>query len=336
MLLERNRGQPVGFMTARPAGQVAPIPSIPLLERNLLMLRLMKVRTAVSPVVSFWMVASVFSALDPAGAAEAGAWETFSTQSNADAWTVYNYADQGLYFPTWQANPAGFEYIYFGHDGDEPLWIFADTISNIGGGAMIGDFASEKVQGILVDVLIDSLADFDQLDCVISVRNAQNTLVSYFSDSFFDVSFSGDGWYSLRFGFEETWYEFTGSSWVPVALTPANLAAVEEIGFRFFPKVGTTAPVVAAIDDVRLEPLVVAPALGVSTTATDFRLAFTPAKANSCAIEKLETTPTLTWEDVIGETDITGPGEHVYTTPLAVRGIYRVQSIADYTPVVTP
>lgn len=40
----------------------------------------------------------------------------------------------------------------------------------------------------------------------------------------------------------------------------------------------------AAIDDVKLEPLVVAPVLDVSATATDFRMAFTPGKGNSCAI----------------------------------------------------
>ena len=30
-----------------------------------------------------------------------GAWETFSTETNANAWAVYDFADDGTYFPSW-------------------------------------------------------------------------------------------------------------------------------------------------------------------------------------------------------------------------------------------
>lgn len=160
--------------------------------------------------------------------------------------------------------------------------------------------------------------------------------VYYTSESYYDFDFDGDGWYSLRFGFEEVWYLFDGTTFQPVDLTPQILSDVVEIGFRFFPRPGTTAVLYSAIDDVKLEPLVTAPPLEVSADATDFLLAFTPAKANWCLIEKLETGPTPSWQEVTGQIGITGPGEHVFRTPLAGRGIYRVQSFADYTPVVTP
>jgi hypothetical protein len=200
---------------------------------------------------------------------------------------------------------------------------------------MIVDFTEERVQSVQVDVLIDSVVDFDQIDCAIGVLNAEDESEYYYSNSFYDDDFGGDGWYSLRFGFEETWYQFNGTNWVPVELTPEILSNVFEVGFRFFPKAGITGPVVAAIDDVKLEPLVEAPVLEVLATATDFRMAFTPAKGNSCAIQKLETSPVVEWDDVVGEGFIIGPGEYVFTTPLAGRGIYRVQSFANHTPIVT-
>lgn len=283
-----------------------------------------------------WASAGVFvGSVNPAKGAEAGAWETFSTETNADAWAVYDFSDDTVYVPNWQGAPAGAEYIFSWHAGDEPLWFFADTISDVGDGAMVGDFTAEGIQGILVDVVIDSVVDFDQIDCSIGVRNSADEIEYYFSDSFYDEDFGGDGWYSLRFGFEQTWYQNNGTGWLPVDLTPEILADVVEIGFRFFPKAGITGPVFAAIDDVKLEPLVVAPVLDVSATATDFRMAFTPGKGNSCAIQKLEMSPSVAWDDVVGEGFITGPGEYVFTTPLEGRGIYRVQSFENYTPIVT-
>jgi hypothetical protein len=276
------------------------------------------------------------AALSRATAAEAGAWETFSTLANSDAWTVYDYADDGYFFPGWNGDVPGGEYSFFFHTGDSPLWFFADTLGNPGNGKLLGNYATENVQSILVDVLIDSLPDFSDVECVVLASGPAGR-THYFSPSYYDFDFATEGWYSLRFAFDEPWFFFNGTSFQAVPVTPGLLASIEEIGFRFWPKAGAMDGVAAAIDDVKLEPRVESPALAVAQTASDFRLAFTPPKANSCSIEKLLPAPALGWAEVVGQTSITGTTPHVFTTPLDGRsGIFRVRSTANYTPYLTP
>jgi hypothetical protein len=269
-------------------------------------------------------------------AAEAGAWETMSTLANSDAWTVYDYADDGYYFPDWAGDVAGEEYSFFFHTGDDPLWFFADTLGNPGNGKLLGNYAVEKVQAILADVLIASLPDFSDVECVVFASGPAGR-THYFSPSYYNVDFATEGWYSLRFPFDEPWFFFNGTGFQAVPVTAGLLATIEEIGFRFWPKEGVVRDVAAAIDNVKLEPLVESPALAVSATGNEFRLAFTPPKATSCLIEKQTPAPPFTWEKVVGQTSITGTTEHLFTTPLSGRGgIFRVQSAANYTPFVTP
>jgi hypothetical protein len=288
--------------------------------------------SAISACLSGCLLAA---SLPRATAAEAGAWETFSTLANSDAWTIYDYSDDGYYFPGWADDVPGEEYSFFVHTGDAPLWFFADSLGNPGNGKLLGNYAAENVQAILTDVLIASLPDFSDVECVVFADGPAGR-THYFSPSYYDFDFPAEGWYSLRFPFDEPWFFFNGTNFQAVPVTAGLLASIEEIGFRFWPKAGAATGVAAAIDNVKLEPRVTSPALAVSRAAGEFRLAFTPPKANACSIEKLQAAPPFTWADVAGQTAITGTTEHVFTTPLAGRsGIFRVRSIADYTPFVT-
>lgn len=280
------------------------------------------------------LVCLAAAAAPAARAAEAGAWETFFTETNADAWTVYDYFDEELYFADWFGTSPGDEYIFFFYEEDWPAWIFIDEAGNAGDGALLGNYLAEDIQAVRADVYIDSLTTFDSLDCAILAAGPTGPRY-YYSETFSSADFSDDGWWSLRFSLSDTWYYFNGTAYVPVALTDAILSTVEELGFRFFPKIGATDAGYAAIDDVRLEPRVVAPVLDASSTAAVFRLAFTPPKANFCVIERWNPGATPAWSDVAGQSYVTGPGAHVFTTPLAGREIFRVSSFADYEPILT-
>ena len=269
-----------------------------------------------------------------ARAAEAGAWETFFTEPNAEAWSVYDYNDDGVYFADWFGTSPGDEYIYFFYEGDWPIWFYIDEGGNAGDGALIGNYKAEDIQAIRVDVYINSLTTFGLVDCAVLATGSAGRRY-YFSSDFSSQDFSGPGWWTVRFDLNDTWFYDNGTNFVPVAVTDGMRSTVEEVGFRFFPKLGAVNAGYAAIDDVRLEPRVVAPELAVSATAAEFRMAFTPAKANFCVIEKWNPDAEPAWSDVAGQSYVTGPAEHVFTTPLAGRGIFRVSSFADYVPFLT-
>lgn len=285
--------------------------------------------------VAIACLVSLFASIAPiARAAVAGAWETFPTKANADAWSVYDTFEDDYFIADWHNPAVGEKYAYSFHEGDAPLRIFIDEFGNAGDGALIGDYLAEDIQAIRVSVFINSLQTFSSLDCAIYTTGPAGRRY-YYSESFGNSDFSDSGWWSLRFGFDEPWYYYDGTRYIPVTVTNQMLSTIEEVGFWFFPIEGVADAGYAAIDDVRLEPKVVAPELRVSATATTFRMAFTPAKANFCVIESWTPGATPAWSDVVGQSYVTGPGEYLFTTPLAGRGIYRVSSFADYTPFLT-
>lgn len=257
-----------------------------------------------------------------------GALESFPNLDHAEAWTVLNLADNGTYYPKWwnDDNP----YLFYFHQGDAALWIFSDLS---GSGDLMGDYEVDDIQSITVDVWIDSLEDFDQLDCAL-LTNGPAGWQYYYSDSFWDSDFSEAGWWTLTFNLAATWHYVDNNEWITVEMQPEHFKEVEEIGFRFFPREGTTAEIFAGIDEVSLDPLVKAPVLKTATTTTDFLLKFTPLKANTNFIEQLSETHPLTWEEVPGQTDISGSQGHLFSTSLnAGRGIFRVGAEARYTQI---
>lgn len=266
-----------------------------------------------------------------AAAAVPGAFEGFPTQDNADSWTVYDFADETAYFPVWQnvADP----YVEFVHEGNQGLWFFSGD--GAGSPDWLGDYAAAGIESITTDVFVDSRADLDQIDCVVRSDGPVGSRL-YFSESFLDTDFPGDGWWELTFLLESIWYYIDGQgNFAEVAMEAEDFGAVEEIGFRFFPKTGTVANRVAAIDNVSLDPRVRSPELAISRGSGDFVIAFTPPETNVATIETWNPGGSPAWEAVPGQTDLVGPGVHVFTTPLnGGREFFRVRTEPRFTQVV--
>jgi hypothetical protein len=97
-------------------------------------------------------------------AATPGAWEKFPTQTNSDAWGLYDYSDGVIYAPNWfnnsAAGPNADPYIgaaFAATTANPPiynqgLWFFADEL--VANGAFIGDFNAAGVAGLEIDVLL--------------------------------------------------------------------------------------------------------------------------------------------------------------------------------------
>lgn len=266
--------------------------------------------------------------------AEAGAWETFSSQANVDAWSVYDYSDELDYFPEWNDSVLDEEDVYFYHTGDNALWFHTGVDGSAGGGRLIGDFASENIQAISCDIEIDSLEDFYSVDCAILATGSAGRRY-YYSSNFYADEFDGAGWWALPFAFDDQWYYYE-DGYIAVDVTPELLASIEEVGFRFFPKTGTTTEVYAAIDNVKLVPKVDPTDVTISRTSDDFQMLFTPGNGIACVIEKMGGASPLEWYVVAGQEEVIGASEHLFSTPLLGGvGLFRVKSTDYYTPFIT-
>jgi hypothetical protein len=272
----------------------------------------------------------------PAKAAEAGAWETFSTLDNANAWGVFDFSDEITYYPQWAGETPGDEIILFQHVADNPLWFFTDTLGNAGGGKLVGDYATPEIQGILAELYVDAIEEFDQIDCAIYTTGPAGTTY-YFSISYYDTDLGGAGWHTLRFGFfDQPWFFFNGTSYVQAPVTEQFLSTIQEIGFRFIPREGTTVNSLAALDNVMLEPRVPTPLLSTTIAGGNLRIGFTPGEKVTCMVQKLLDPVELGWDIV--EADITGTSPYLFETPVLpdAKEFFRVVADAIYTPFVTP
>ena len=268
-------------------------------------------------------------------AAEAGAWETFSTQSNVDAWSVYDFEDNLAYAPMWNDKVSGNEDVYFYHTGDAGLWFYTGTEDQAGGGVLVGNFTEDLISGIRCGLEIASLADFDQVDCAVYTTGPKG-VGYYFSESFYGDDFSEGGWWTLDFRFDTEWFFFDGEDYVAVEVTDEFLSSIEEIGFRVFPNVGTTTEIYAAIDDVQLIPNVEGVTLSQSLAEQHIAFAYSPGRGVSSTLQRMLTSPVIDWEDVAGHTDVTGATEYVWNVPSSEGyGFCRVKSEALFTPFIT-
>jgi hypothetical protein len=277
-----------------------------------------------------WLLAAV-----SAGAAQAGAWETFGTQANADGWQVYDYADNNFYPVDWYQAVAGDEFIYTNYTGDSIVEFYADAVA--GGGALVGDYPAARVAGIGCEVFIGELAALEYLECAL-YANGPGGPRYYYSGIYEAADFAASGWYSLLFSFDVPWYYDDGTQWVEVSAK--SLTAIEEIDFTFVPQLGSAGGSLVGIDNVTLEPTLVAPVVATAVTAGTprrFAMAFTPGPGLACRVEKMRQSPAVGWDAVVGQTGLLGPGVHRFETPLTgAAEIFRVAAEAHYTPIVTP
>ncbi len=271
-----------------------------------------------------------------AQAALAGAWETFFTQNNTDAWLVYDYADYPApHTALWSGTPLYEEYAYYTVHGDHPLGFAVVPEKNIGLGAFLGDYSAQKIAGIGCDVFIGDLAALDFVDCTIYAT-------SPYGDGWYyraEVNFTASGWKrGLFFSLSAGWNFWNGTTWVAIA--PTVFTLVDEIQINFTPKKGTSGGSRVGIDNVKLVPTVTAPVLATSVTTAvprNFRLAFTPGPGLQCRVEKMQPPPATGWDPVAGQTGIRPPGEHVFLTPATLgREFFRVATEPYYELVITP
>ncbi len=274
--------------------------------------------------------------VQPARAALAGAWETFFDLYNTETWLV----DDGVTTtaqtpPHWSGTPVDLEYAYFTYASDNAVSFYADEY--VGEGAFTGDYQAEGIAGVACDVFIGKLADLDSIDCSV-YANGPGGMKYYYSEPYYVEDFASGGWWSLWFSFDRLWSYYNGTSWVDV--DGRSLTAIEELDFTFYPVSGSAGGSRVGIDDVTLEPSVVAPQLTTSVTAgspRNFRLAFTPGPGLEYRIEKMQKPPASGWDAVTGQTQITLPGEHVFLTPVGPdRELFRVAAEPFYTTIITP
>lgn len=261
----------------------------------------------------------------------AGAWETFSTQSNADAWSLYSY-DDGLLAPPLWVGPESDDnpYIYSYFFGGEGVWFIADEFT--AQGAFVGNYAAQKISGVDVSVNIDP-AELDFIDLAV-YADGPDGLDYYFSQFTVpeDLGIFPD-WYVLNFSFDDNWFSFHNGIYTPFQPNQKFLRSIQEIGIRVFPEAGVTGNSYVGVDDFILIPKLEAPKLTTSLSGGNFVLQFSPNPGVSASIEKL--TPQFTWRTVTGQSDLTGP--QTFTTQVRPgSGIFRVAAKEKLTQVASP
>lgn len=275
----------------------------------------------------------------PGPAAEAGAWETFDTKDNADAWTVYDYSTDGYYYLNWLAD-GGDGYVYFWNEDDFPLWFFTDPAIIAGGGKLIGNYASQNIQSIIADVYIAAPVDLGALECAVFTTGPAGDDY-YFSQAFTGADFPAGGWYTMRFGFDETWIHYGQAGPEPVTVDTQFLSNIKEIGFLYSPVTGGTVDHPFALDNVKLEPKVTPPVVSQALSNGNFTMTFTPGPNLICDIERWLEPAEEGWELLDGHIGITGTVPYVFTTPVIDKGpltkeFFHVWYEPIYTPFVTP
>ena len=267
------------------------------------------------------------------GAVVPGAWESFSTQTNADAWTMYDDADGGLYFPGWS-------------DGEDPfigatiqsdsIYLYADE--TVAAGAFTGDYAAAGVESISMDVFLADPLLIDYFDVAI-LADLGGQQRYYFTDSFLGESFAEPGWYALEFSFREPWYYWDAAAgpdgaWVEAIMSAAELSDVIEIGITFFHVGSNTTVTDVGIDNVSLNHPLIRPELAVNVTAGMAELSFQPLAAHVYELEQFDVV-TEGWTPVAGQTGILGTDPFSFTEPVTGTSLFRCVARPYYTEVVT-
>lgn len=261
----------------------------------------------------------------------AGAWETFTSRSNADAWLLYSYDDGLVAPPAWvdpelDDNPYAYSFFF----GGEGVWFFADEFT--AQGAFVGDYAGQKISRVDVSVSVDPV-EIDYIDLVV-YADGPNGPGYYYSLTYRpeDIGEQPD-WYELSFSFDESWFSLQDGVYTSFQPDQDFLASIGEIGVRFFPAAGVTGDSFVGVDDFILVPTVEAPKLSTSLFGGSFVLSFTPNPGVFATIEKLGSD--FVWRTIPGKADLIGP--QVYNTP-AVPGaaLFRVAAKEKLTQVTSP
>lgn len=283
--------------------------------------------------------------ISPLRALVPGAWEPFSTEVNADAWTVFGfYYDEddlltpwksGYFYPGWTGGADPF--IGFTMSWDS-TYIFADGA--VGSGAFTGDYAAADVQWITMDVAVSDTSLVDYFDVAIRSEVGGEDRF-YYTISYTVESFQDDVWEPLTVSLEDTWYYWepifedeveVGGDWVEVTLTDTMLSNITEIGITFIHADDSGAAVDVMIDNVALSHPLVTPELEVSAAGGRATISFQPLPAHVYDLEQFNPA-SQDWAPAPGQTDITGPDPFSFTAPPGGFGLFRAVAAPFYTEV---
>lgn len=285
------------------------------------------------------VISLILASALPLSAATPGALENFSTQVGADSWTVFDYADQSLNFPGWAQEADS--YIGFNYSAnpanptlfDQGLWFFAD--SSEASAELFGDYATVGITGFELDVLIENPTALAVMDFAMLVGSGDDQRY-VFSLDFIGEDFPAQGWYQLLFDFDQPWFEFDEALgiFIEITLDEALLSQVSEVGIRFFPTLVNSETGVAAIDEFKLVPELIAPGISIDNGGDVVEMSFGREPAHQYTVQSL-TTP-ATWEPIAGQTGISGTGTYLFQTAIDQNAqLYRVLAEALYTPIIT-
>ena len=261
----------------------------------------------------------------------AGAWETFPTKENADAWSLFAYGDLITTGAPWASpdldeNPYAYSFFL----GGEGVWFYGD--GDTANGAFVGDFGEQKISGVDVSVNIDP-QELNFLDLTVDADGPQGA--GYYYSLIYQPEDLGDypDWYILNFAFDDDWFYFQNGEAIAFKPDQTFLASIRQIGVRIFPASGVTGDSYVGVDDFILVPTVEGPALSTSLSGGNFVLDFTLNPGVSATIEKL--TPGLTWKAVIGQSGLTGSQSYTRRV-MPGSAIFRVAAEEKLTKVTSP
>lgn len=258
-----------------------------------------------------------------ATAQTAGAVETFSWQSNADSWSVYDWDLNEFYYPAWDLAGDGVNpEIHFTIEGSSPLDFFAGSGSS--GGAFTGNLSAAGVDAVGCEIYIEDAAAFEFCEIYLSTGSAW-----YFSDTFPATT----GWDFIYASFySELWFD---EDLNPVTLDPAILSSIAEIGITFYPSADDSADgMVVGIDSFTYYARLAAPPLTTALVPAGLRLDFPRNAGLAYSILASATLGQNSWSALPGQTGITGTTPYSFTAPLSGNsGFFKVGATDFLTPV---
>jgi hypothetical protein len=261
--------------------------------------------------------------LVPAKAQLAGTFEPFTHQTNAESWSVYDYADEEFYLPLWDSAGDGFNPdIYFTFAGANALDFTADGVSS--GGAFVGDLAAAGVDAIGCDVFVEDVDSFN-VGAFFMFSAADNR---YYMSEYFAPE--ANGW-SVAYASlsEENWYVLENGAEVPVVLSPEILSGIIEIGVTFYPlEVPEADGKVVGIDNFAFYGALVLPEIRSRAGGGSFQLTFDRRPGVGYSIQSAS--DLTTWTLVPGEEFITGASSYTMTKPLAPGSLFFKVGIEDF------
>lgn len=270
-----------------------------------------------------------------------GALESFPSESAANQWLLFDYADSQFYAPNWfdDANPfagASFEKAretdqFFNHG----IWFIADNF--VADGAFAGNFFEAEILGLEIDVFVSEPTKLEFCDLVIGYNSTgdPDDTVYYYSISYLGSEFDqGEpDWYTLEPSFTDIWYtpDSSGENLIEVTLTPEILSQVAEVGIRFIPTSDNDEGWTPLIDNLALTPTPHVPEIETSSANNQFLLTIQQEAGSQYDLETYNFTSNA-WETVEGQTGISGTDFHTFERDLITVGeFYRVTAKAGYT-----